>query len=149
MKFNTGVEKSFLELTSNLMRDENSPFSIGERELIGAYVSGINACNYCYNGHAHLAVKFGIDESLLAELDENIQTASVDGRLKPILEMVKKLTIKPSQIVKSDIDSILDEGWNERAVYDAIMVCSLFNFANRLVEGLGLKDHTNSTYFNV
>ena len=35
-----------------------SPFSEGERELIGAYVSGLNACDFCYGEHAGIAEAF-------------------------------------------------------------------------------------------
>jgi hypothetical protein len=33
---------------------------------------------------------------------------------------------------------VYDAGWDERAVYDAVAVCALFNFMNRYVEGLGV-----------
>ena len=36
-------------------------------------------------------------------------------------------------------------GWNEQAPHDAVSVCALFNFMNRLVEGIDLKG--NSDYF--
>lgn len=28
-----------------------APFSVAERELIAAYVSGVNACDYCHGVH--------------------------------------------------------------------------------------------------
>jgi len=32
-----------------------------------------------------------------------------------------------------------DTGWDDRAVHDAVSVCSLFNFMNRLIEGMGVE----------
>ena len=29
-------------------------------------------------------------------------------------------------------------GWDERALFDAVQVCCLYNFMNRFIEGLGL-----------
>jgi putative tryptophan/tyrosine transport system substrate-binding protein len=37
-----------------------SPLTPGERELIAAYVSGIDDCQYCYGVHAEPAKAFGI-----------------------------------------------------------------------------------------
>src|SRR5260370_34774303 len=43
-----------------------SPLSVGERELIAAFVSGINSCRYCHGAHSLVARAFGIDEAVLA-----------------------------------------------------------------------------------
>ena len=37
-----------------------SPFSPGEREMIAAYVSGVNSCRYCHGTHSLVALGFGI-----------------------------------------------------------------------------------------
>jgi hypothetical protein len=36
-------------------------------------------------------------------------------------------------------------GWDDRALHDAVMVCALFNFMNRMVDGLGIS--TDASYF--
>lgn len=121
----------------NLMRGP-SPLTVAERELIGAFVSGINSCSYCYGTHSATAREFGIDENVLTGLLEDIETAPVDDKLKPILSYVKKLTLTPHRMVQADADAILDAGWEEQALVDAVMVCAQFNFFNRFVDGLGL-----------
>ncbi|MGH8918907.1 MAG: carboxymuconolactone decarboxylase family protein [Actinomycetes bacterium] len=40
-----------------------SPLSVAERELIAAYVSGLNACGYCHGVHAAPAAAFGVPQS--------------------------------------------------------------------------------------
>src|SRR5712692_11610397 len=37
-----------------------SPLTPAHRELIGAYVSSLNACQYCYGGHRAAAELFGV-----------------------------------------------------------------------------------------
>jgi hypothetical protein len=37
-----------------------------------------------------------------------------------------------------DAESVYAAGWNEGALHDAICVCALFAFANRLVDGHGI-----------
>ena len=125
------------QLVQNLMRG-TSTFTEGERELIAVYVSALNSCDYCFNAHQKIAVNLKVDPKLL-EAIEKTDTNAVDERFRPILALVKKLTLTPNQITQADVDNVLAAGWNEQAVKDAIAICSLFNFMNRLVDGYGLK----------
>lgn len=124
-----------------------SPFTIGERELIAAYVSGLNSCHYCHGIHRTTAEHFGIAEGLLGQLIDDLDQAEIDARMKPVLAYVKKLTLAPSRMAPSDAELVFKAGWNERALHDAASVCGLFNLMNRLVEGVGLKG--SSGYFKV
>jgi AhpD family alkylhydroperoxidase len=47
-----------------LLRGE-SDLSVAQRELIAAYVSGINACGFCLGAHSIIASTFGISEDLV------------------------------------------------------------------------------------
>ena len=47
-------------LAHGIMRGD-SPLSIAEREMIGAYVSGVNACDYCFGAHEAVAAEYGVD----------------------------------------------------------------------------------------
>jgi uncharacterized peroxidase-related enzyme len=116
-----------------------SPLSVAERELIAAYVSGLNACGYCHGIHARTAAEFGVEESLLTALVEDPAMAPVPDRLRPILSYVEKLTRSPARMTQADADAVFAAGWDEQALHDAVSVCALFNFMNRLVEGMGLK----------
>lgn len=115
-----------------------SELSAGERELIAAYVSGVNACHYCHGVHGAVAARFGIEEGLLAALLADVDTAPVRDELKPIFRYVRKLTETPSRMTQADADAVLAAGWTEKTLYDAVSVCALFNLMNRLVEGTGL-----------
>jgi uncharacterized peroxidase-related enzyme len=122
-----------------------SPLTVAERELIAAYVSGLNTCQYCHGVHAATAARFGISETLIKGLLENPAEAPVEAWLKPLLSFVKKLTLTPSRMTQADADQVFAAGWDEQALHDAVSVCALFNFMNRLVEGLGVK--TDAGYF--
>ncbi len=126
-----------LEYHELLLRGE-SPLSIGERELIAGFVSGLNACAFCFGSHKIIASRFGIDEALIDALVADIDTAPVDEKLKPVLHYVKKLTTLPAKMVEQDAKAVFDAGWSERALYDAVQVCAIFNFMNRIIEGTGV-----------
>lgn len=138
-RFNTGVEKPLLELQQILMRGEGSPFDFGQRELIAAYVSGVmNDCGYCAGIHIQVAEGFGVEKGLIESLIEDIDKTDIEDNFKPVLKYVKKLTLEPDKITKADAEAVLNAGWSERALYDALVICCTWNFMNRLVEGLGL-----------
>ena len=133
------LTKPLIEYHEVLLRGP-SPLSVGERELIAAYVSGLNACRYCHGIHARTAEAFGIDEGALEALVEDIDAAAgLDARMRPLLRYVKKLTETPARMTESDAAPVFEAGWDETALVHAVSICALFNFMNRLVEGCGLK----------
>lgn len=116
-----------------------SPLSRTEREVIAAFVSALNACRFCHGAHAAAAEALGADPGLIEALVEDIDTAPVSEKMKPLFSFVKKLTENPSRMVEGDARAVFDAGWDEVALHDAIAVCALFNTYNRLVEGHGVK----------
>ncbi|VAX39463.1 hypothetical protein MNBD_PLANCTO02-3112 [hydrothermal vent metagenome] len=116
----------------------DSPFSKAERELIAAYVSGLNACSYCHGIHTVTAQQFGIPVNVMTELMEDVATSTIDDAMKPVLQYAKKLTETPERITKEDAQTIFSAGWNETALHNLVMVTSLFNCMNRIIFGLGV-----------
>lgn len=129
-----------LEYHDRLLRDPG-PLTVAERELIAAYVSGLNACTYCHGAHAVAAEAFGIDPHLFDGLIADPLTSAVDEKMKPILVYVGKLTRTPALMTDRDADPVWAMGWTEEALFDAISICALFNFMNRIVEGSGIKSN--------
>lgn len=115
-----------------------SPLSVAERELIAAYVSGLNQCSFCHGAHRNFAEVHGIAPAMFETLIADPAEAGVDPKLLPILAYVKKLTLTPNQIVETDAEPVYQAGWSEEALFHAISVCALFNFMNRIVDGSGV-----------
>ncbi len=126
-----------LELIDDILRGE-SALSVGERELIFAYGSAQNSCDFCYASHKPVAAAFGIDETVFDRIHDDIDSAPVDERLKPILKFVRKLTLTPGKMVAVDAEAIFAAGWDERAFFDVVSVCAIQNFFNRVVDGTGV-----------
>jgi len=139
------TSKPLLQYHEALMRGP-SPLSEAERELIAAYVSGLNACNYCHGVHTATAAAYGVPESTLAALLDDVATAPVDDKLKPILAYVRKLTLTPARMTEADATAVYAASWSPQALHDAASVCGVFNLMNRLVDGLGLKG--DAPYFS-
>lgn len=129
--------KPLLDYHDRLLRGD-SPLSVGERELIAAYVSGLNACGFCYGAHKIYAEIFGFDAEIVEAMVNNLDSAPIDPKLKPLLRYAAKLKTLPPRLTEADAREVFDAGWPERALYDTIQIAALFNFMNRLIEGTGV-----------
>lgn len=122
-----------------------SPLSVAERELIAAYVSGLNQCRYCHGVHTAAAEAFGVAPGRLQDLLADLE-GTAEPKLKPLLAYAQKLTLTPSRITAADAEAVYAAGWDEQALFDAVSVCALFNLMNRLVDGLGIS--ADRAYFD-
>ncbi len=130
----------FAEYHEALLRGP-SPFTVGERELIGAYVSGLNACDFCYGEHAAVAAAFGVDEGVFEPLMDDFDSADLPEKIKAVLRYVKKLNDQPDKMTQADADAVFAAGWDDTALYHAASICALFNMNNRIINGLGIPPH--------
>ena len=141
LKMSPEAGKALLEMHEAIMRAP-SPLTPGQRELIAAYVSGINRCQYCHGVHAETAKAYDdIPREAVDRMFADLETAGFEERLKPILRLARKLTEAPAGVTEKDTRAVLDAGWSEEALHDAIMVVCCFNFMNRLLEGHGVHGH--------
>jgi uncharacterized peroxidase-related enzyme len=125
------------ELHDIVLRGE-SEWSVAERELMAAFVSGLNDCQFCHGSHRMIAELHGIDPAVLEGLLEDSGAERAGPRLAPVLAYLRKLTQTPARMTDADAQAVFAQGISEQALYDAITICALFNFMNRIVEGCGV-----------
>lgn len=126
-----------LRLNDAILCDEGALHQ-GDRELIAAYVSALNDCQYGTDSHLNAAEAFGVDPSVLTHLLQDVEQAPIADALKPLLLYMKKLTLTPARITEKDAAAVYAAGWSEAALFDAVQVCALFSFMNRIVQGTGV-----------
>src|ERR1700730_2398318 len=125
LQMNRPVGRALIELHEALMRSD-SPLTPAQHEMIAAFVSGLNECQYCVGVHSETAKKVRLNAGLLQ-------------KMVALLQYVRLLTQAPHQLVQADADRVFAAGWSERALHDAVLTTCLFNFMNRLLEGHGAK----------
>ena len=59
--------------------------------------------------------------------------------MRPVLELAAKLTERADGLTRSDVDAVFAAGWDGQAYYHLVATVALFNYMNRLVEGLGIE----------
>ncbi|PHI19712.1 peroxidase [Lewinellaceae bacterium SD302] len=128
--------------TQKLLRGP-SELTVEERELIAAFVSATNSCQYCHGIHAAVAQRFGTDPDLVQSLVDDLDGAPIDNKLRAVLHFARKLTLTPAKIVAADAEAVLAVGWSERSLEDVIGITALFNYYNRILDGHGIKGNAN------
>ena len=128
-----------LDKASQQIMRGKSNFTHAQKELFAAYVSGLNACSFCYGSHVAVAENFGISPKIVESLLEDITSAPVKNIEKPIFNYLKKLTLSASKLTQSDADAVFNAGWSEEDLQEVILIGCLFNYYNRLLDGHGIK----------
>lgn len=118
----------------------NSPLKRAQREMMAVVVSAANQCEYCQLHHAQALNYYLKDEEKVNKLREdyvNVALPEVDLQL---CKLAEKLTTAPHDVdEQKDIQPLKDARFSDRAVLDATLVISYFNFVNRMVLSLGVE----------
>jgi len=132
------IFEPFVLACEKIMRGP-SPLSPGDRELLGTFVSALNACPYCHDVHNEAVKAYGIGGELSMQAKEDIETSGIDERLKPLFALARKCTEGAYRVTDTDFAAAYEAGWTDDAIQDAVVVACLFNFMNRLVSTLGIE----------
>lgn len=108
-------------------------WTVGEVELMAAYVSKSNECQYCVKDHTAVASNVYEVETVQAVLAD-LEAAPISTELKAMLSFIEKLTLQPSKLTKADVQPLLTAGLTKEAIEEAIHVCGVFNVVNRLAD---------------
>lgn len=77
---------------------------------------------------------------------EDYTTAPIDDREKALFRFIEKMNRQSNQLRQEDVNALTAAGWSEEAIYDAITVCSLFNFYNTWIDATGVSDMPAAAY---
>lgn len=111
-------------------------------EVVSSYVSILNECPYSYANHWTNARVLINDDQKASEVEKALQEHSPDaafsGKQLAALKYAEKLTTKPGTMEKSDVTALRDEGWDDGEILEINQTICYFNYANRLLNGLGV-----------
>ncbi|MCH8907037.1 MAG: peroxidase-related enzyme [Candidatus Heimdallarchaeota archaeon] len=124
-----------LDLYMTLMYEE-SPLTRIQRELIAAYTSYLNNCEYCIIHHYEALLFNWKNAPSMEELATGKDLSKQD---KEMIKFVRKLTKEPWKLKEDHINRLREVGFNDRSILDITSISSYFNFVNRLVLGLGVQ----------
>ena len=108
------------------------------KEQVALVVSGLNTSSYCVAAHMEILGRLGVDKAAVRKLATDYTVAPVDPKVMELFRFVDKLTRRPADMEKPDVDRLREIGWNDAEIFDAVLITALYACANRFSAGLGL-----------
>ncbi len=117
-----------------------SGLSRGERELIAAYVSDLNECDFCRRVHTAATDK-QMEEGAaavscaIAGTDHSV----LNPKMKTLLNIAAKVQRSGKAVTASDVEVAKNNGAGEEDIHDTVLIAAAFCMYNRYIDGLGAK----------
>jgi hypothetical protein len=80
------------------------------------------------------------DPALIQSVLNDLDTAPISDKDRTLYAFIKKMVRDSTSITHEDADVARQAGWSDEALYDAITVCSLFQFYNNWIDATGVAD---------
>ncbi len=147
MRFRPETAQPLGELADALLRAPNS-LPPGERELIAAYVSGLNECDFCAGSHsAFAAAQLAEGMSLVDQVRADLDSAPVSAKLRALLRIAAAVREDGRKVTPELVAAARTEGATDVEVHDTVLIAAAFCMFNRYVDGLGTVMPADPTAF--
>jgi AhpD family alkylhydroperoxidase len=113
-----------------------SAWSVGDRELMAAFVAKTNGSEWCTKAHTAVAKGAYRDGAKVSAVLSDLESAAIEEPLRATLRMLRKLT-REHAVDADDMHAVLAAGVSPEQIYDALAVCFSFNVIARLADAFG------------
>ncbi|WP_298854093.1 carboxymuconolactone decarboxylase family protein [uncultured Ruegeria sp.] len=124
------------------LHDDANTVPMWFQEVISSYVSTLNTCPYSYANHwanaRHLIADDARADKIEAAFKARRPQDAFDGAHLAALRYAEKLTVSPGAMVDSDVAQLKEAGWEDGEILEINQIVGYFNYANRLLNGLGV-----------
>ena len=79
------------------------------------------------------------DHSLVRHLKTDPENAPLGAQDRAMIDLALKLTRAPATVKREDLEFLQQYGFSEENVVDIVLITCVFNFMNRLADGLGVE----------
>jgi len=137
LRFRPETAEPLNQLAEVLLRGPHT-LTRGERELIAAYVSGLNQCTFCCNSHSAFAAA-QLDEgmSLVEQVRRDLDSAPVSAKLRALLRIAGAVQAGGRNVTPALIEQARAADATDLEIHDAVLIAAAFCMYNRYVDGLG------------
>ena len=137
MRFRPETGRPLNELAEVLLRKQPHPLTPGERELIAAYVSGLNDCDFCCSSHsAFAAAQLPTGMALVDQVRADLATAPVSAKMRALLHIAAAVQQGGKKVTGNLVDAARAEGATDLEIHDTVLIAAAFCMYNRYVDGL-------------
>jgi uncharacterized peroxidase-related enzyme len=132
MRHMMGLSESLIFADGHLTRKH--------KEMLATLISAQNACPYCADSHGYfLRVHGGSAETLTAIQNNDLTHASLSAAEQALLTFAQKVNQSSHTITRADVNRVVNAGWSEAQVSEAVHIVALFATFNRVANAFGLQ----------
>lgn len=113
-------------------------WSVGDLELMAAFISKANDCPFCIGAHSATAAMAYSDKEKVSAVLSDLETAPIGEPLRVTLRMLGKLT-REHAVSAEDMREVLAAGVSREQIEGALAVCFAFNVTDRLANAFGFE----------
>jgi uncharacterized peroxidase-related enzyme len=115
-----------------LLHEPTDHLDAADREMIAVVVSAANGCLYCLVAHG-AALREELGDPVLGErISYDWRRAGLDPRRHAICAYAEKLTTRPREVTRADLQTLLDAGLELEEAWDVAEIASMYNLTNRM-----------------
>ena len=81
----------------------------------------------------------GGDDKVVRQLKDDYRQADLLDEDRAMLEYAEKLTLRPGDMEETDVETLRDAGFSDKAILNINLVVSAFSYLNRVADGLGVE----------
>ena len=135
-RFRPETAQPLNELVEALLRGP-STLTPGERELIAAYVSTLNECQYCSSSHAaYAAAQLPGGTELVDQVRANPDSAPISAKIRALLQIAAAVQQGGRNVTTEQVTAARAEGATDTEIHDCVLIAAAFCMFNRYVDGL-------------
>jgi uncharacterized peroxidase-related enzyme len=136
LRYRPETGRPLSELAEVLLRGP-STLTRGERELIAAYVSGLNDCQYCTGSHsACAAAQLPGGMALVEQVRTDAGNAPLPAKLKSLLAIATAVQQSGLNVTADQVAEARAAGASDLEIHDTVLIAAMFSMFNRYVDGL-------------
>jgi uncharacterized peroxidase-related enzyme len=136
LRYRPETGRPLSELAEVLLRGP-STLTRGERELIAAYVSALNDCQFCSASHsACAAAQLPDGMALVEQVRADASSAPVPAKLKTLLEIAAAVQQSGLSVTAELVARARAADATDLEIHDTVLIAALFCMFNRYVDGL-------------
>jgi uncharacterized peroxidase-related enzyme len=130
--------RHMMDLSEQLIFSDGS-LGRGHKEMIATLVSTQNECPYCADSHGFFFRVYGGTSMALAAIQEgDLGSTELTAAEQALLKFVRKVNLNSHKIEERDVDALLQSGWSQLQIAEAVHIAALFATFNRVANAFGL-----------
>lgn len=136
MMYRPETGRPISQLVEVLMRGESS-LSRSDREMMAAYVSQLNNCDFCVNTHGEISAQQSPDgRALVDKVLADVKSAPLSPKLRALMNIAEAVVDSGKNVTTELVEAARKAGADDTDIHDAVLTSAAFCMFNRYCDGM-------------